>query len=89
MIDPQLLDILVCPETRLPLVAADAGLLARLNRLASEGQLRNRRGNLVEGPIDDGLVRKDGRLLFRVVDGIPLMLIDEAISLEGGQDSHA
>jgi uncharacterized protein YbaR (Trm112 family) len=89
MINPQLLAILVCPETQAPLRVADAALIARLNRFAAEGRLKNRVGRLVEGPIDGGLIRQDGRLLFPIVDGLPVMLIDEAIPLEPGPDSHA
>jgi uncharacterized protein YbaR (Trm112 family) len=70
MVDPQLLAILVCPETRTPL------------HEAAEGRLRNRAGQAVEGPIQGGLIREDGRVLFPIVDGIPVMLIDEAIPLE-------
>ncbi len=82
MVDPQLLAILVCPETRTPLHAADEALIARLNREAAEGRLRNRAGQAVEGPIEGGLIRQDGKLLFPIIDGIPVMLVDEAIPLE-------
>lgn len=89
MIDPQLLAILVCPETHTPLRVADEALLARLNRQAAEGKLRNRIGRPVEPPIQGGLVREDGALLFPIVDGIPVMLIDEAIPIEPAQENHA
>lgn len=82
MVDPQLLAILVCPETRTPLHLADESLIARLNREASEGRLRNRAGQTVEEPIEGGLVREDGKILFPIIDGIPVMLIDDAIPLE-------
>lgn len=82
--DPQLLNILVCPETRMPLRAADDALIARLNREATAGRLRSRSGRQVEGPIDGGLIRQDGAILFPIRDGIPVMLIDEAIPLEPG-----
>jgi uncharacterized protein YbaR (Trm112 family) len=84
MVDPQLLAILVCPETRTPLHVADEPLIARLNQEAAEGKLRNRSGQPVEGPIESGLVREDGKILYPIIDGIPVMLIDEAIPLEGG-----
>jgi uncharacterized protein len=88
MIDPQLLAFLVCPETRTPLHVAEAGLIAHVNELAAQGRLENRRGQVLENPIDGGLVRADGRLLFPIVDGIPLMLIDEAIPLDDVRISH-
>jgi len=88
MIDPRLLAVLVCPETHMALRAADQALVARLNRLAAEGALRNRRGDVLAPPIEDGLLRQDGRLFFPIIDGIPVMLIDEAIPVESGQNDH-
>jgi uncharacterized protein YbaR (Trm112 family) len=85
--DPHLLTILVCPETKMPLRTADEDLIARLNREAAAGRLQNRSGRKVEGPIEGGLIRQDGAVLFPILDGIPVMLIDEAIPLETGQTS--
>lgn len=82
MPNPDRWSILVCPETRTPLAPADSELVARLNRAIAAGELRNRAGQPVRGPIESGLVRQDGRLLYPIVDGIPVMLIDEAIPLE-------
>jgi uncharacterized protein YbaR (Trm112 family) len=89
MIDPRLLAVLVCPETHVALRAADQALVAKLNHLAAEGRLRNRRGDLLASPIEGGLLRQDGRLFFPIIDGIPVMLIDEAIPVEPGQDNQA
>ena len=76
-----LLEILVCPETRQSVTPADDELLARLNAAASEGHLRNRGGETVSGPLSEGLVREDGRILYRVEDDIPVMLIEESIEI--------
>lgn len=83
MVDPQLLEILVCPETKEPVRPADDDLIARVNRAIEEGALANRGGDGVSEKIDEGLVREDGRFLYPVRDEIPVMLIDEAIPLEG------
>ena len=79
MLDPELLDILVCPETRAPLRMADDELLAALNRAVEGGAVRNRRGELLTDPVTAGLVREDGAVLYPIRDGIPIMLIDEAV----------
>jgi uncharacterized protein YbaR (Trm112 family) len=81
MIDKDLLDILVCPENKSPLRPADEQLVARLNRAIAAGQLKNRLGEPVKEPIEGGLVREDGALLYTILDGIPVMLVDEAIPL--------
>ena len=81
MVDQSLLDILVCPETKQPLSVADAAVLDRLNAAIRKGGVTNRGGQAVSTPIDEGLVRKDGSVLYPVRDDIPIMLIDEAIPL--------
>ncbi len=83
MIDPELLDILVCPETKEPVRPARKDLLDRINEAIRKGSLTNRGGQLVEEVVDEGLVRQDGEVLYPVRDDIPVMLIDEAIPLEG------
>ena len=83
MIDPELLKILCCPETHQPLSPADAGLVERLNSQIASGQLRNRGGQPVTRKCDGGLVRKDGRFVYPVCEDIPILLINEAIPLNG------
>jgi uncharacterized protein YbaR (Trm112 family) len=80
-IDQDLLDILRCPETRQRLTPADADLIERLNREIGEGRLTNRGGEAVSEPLDAGLVREDGQILYPVRDDIPEMLIDSGIAL--------
>lgn len=80
-VNPELLEILVCPETRQPLTLAAASLLARLNAEIDAGRLRNRGGDKIAKHIDEGLVREDGKVLYIVDDDIPVMLIDESIEL--------
>ncbi|MEZ4331747.1 MAG: hypothetical protein R3F35_08325 [Myxococcota bacterium] len=80
-IDPELLAILVCPETRQPLTPAEPALLAKLNVEIRARRLRNRGGQLVEKEIREGLVRQDGRFLYLIDDEIAIMLEDQAIEL--------
>jgi len=83
MIDQELLDILVCPETKQPVRIAGQDLLALLNTAIDAGDVADRGGNAVESKIEEGLVREDGLLLYPIRDDIPIMLIDEAIPLAG------
>jgi len=81
LVDQSLLDILVCPQTKQPLHPAGAELLERLNATIGEGSLRNKGGEVVSSPLVEALVREDECVLYPVRDDIPIMLIDESISL--------
>ena len=80
-VSQELLDILVCPETKQPVKPADDELLARINDQIKAGSLRNRGGDTVSNAISEGLLREDGQILYVVDDGIPVMLIEESIEL--------
>lgn len=82
MVDPELLEILVCPENKTPVALADDDLMAKINAAIEAGTLKNRGGELVDAKIDGGLVREDRAYVYPIRDDIPIMLIDEAIALE-------
>ena len=83
MIDQKLLDILACPETHEAVSLAGDDLIESLNRKIEAGQLVNRAGETVTEPIAGGLVRADGRYLYVIRNGIPVMLVEQGIPLEG------
>jgi uncharacterized protein YbaR (Trm112 family) len=78
---PDLLEILVCPETQQPVAIASDDVIARLNEKIRAGSLRNRGGSTVADEIQEGLLREDGKILYIVDDSIPVMLIEESIEL--------
>ena len=80
-VNEELLEILVCPETKQPVRMAEADVLERVNQKVRDKSLRNRGGDPVEKEIREGLIREDGRVLYPVDDGIPVMLVDESIEL--------
>ena len=81
MIDPELLNIMCCPETHQPIAVAEPALIEKLNQLIAAGQLKNRAGQPIKEKIDGGLVREDRKFAYPVRENIPIMLIDEAIPL--------
>ena len=80
-ISHELLEILVCPETKQPVRPAPAALIERANAEIRAGRLRNRGGDAVTKEITEALVREDGRALYVIDDGIPVMLVEESIEL--------
>lgn len=79
MIRPEFLEMLQCPEARRPLAIAPDELIARINAAIAARRLHNRAGELLDKPLDGGLLRDDGIVLYPIRDGIPVLLIDEAI----------
>jgi uncharacterized protein YbaR (Trm112 family) len=82
LISEQLLAMLRCPETRTPLKLAASPLVATLNARVARRELKNRAGDILERPLDGGLLRQDGAVLYPIIDRIPVLLVDEAILLE-------
>ena len=81
MIDKELLEILACPEDKTPVHMAEQTIIDQINGRIEKGEIKNRGGETVENPLDGGLIREDGAFLYPIDDGIPIMLIDEAIPL--------
>jgi uncharacterized protein YbaR (Trm112 family) len=80
-VSTELLEILVCPESKQPVAQAGDDVLAKLNAAIEAGTLRNRGGEPVKKPLAEGLLRQDGTILYPVDDGIPVMLIEESIEI--------
>jgi uncharacterized protein YbaR (Trm112 family) len=83
MIDKELLEIIVCPETKQDLVLAGPEMIDRINALIEKGVLVNRSKQKVSEKIDGGLIQKEDRkYLYPIRNDIPILLIDESIPLE-------
>ena len=81
-ISENLLEILCCPVTKVRLVILSADRLARVNTLIKQGALKDVEGNIVSQPMDEALITKDNRTIYRIDDGIPIMLAGSGIPAE-------
>ena len=79
-IDRKLLDILCCPATGVPLETLRKDKLQQLNAKIAEGKVRQLNDELVTSPLQEALITENGERIYRVDDGIPVMLEDQAIS---------
>ncbi len=80
-VDPELLAILRCPESLQPVRLADDPLVQRLLQEARQGALKSLSGAKMPADFEAVLIREDGKRAYLVRDGIPVMLIDEAMAL--------
>ncbi len=80
--EKRLLQILRCPVTQKGLTLARRDLLGKVNAAIEAGTLRNRDGNVLAASMDAALVTDDGKVLYPVMDGIPVLLEDESVNLE-------
>jgi uncharacterized protein YbaR (Trm112 family) len=78
-IDRDLLEILACPDTRQRLAEASPEVLERVNARVRGGGLKNVGGKPVAEELEAGLVRQDGKVVYPVRDGIPVLLVDEGV----------
>lgn len=78
--DRKLLDLLVSPDTRQPLSLLDAKGLEALNRAIGAGTVSKADGNPLAQPLRQALVTRDRKQVFRLDDGIPVLLAEEAIA---------
>ena len=80
MLDDEFIAMVRCPEDHSKLTLVDSATVARLNAAVAARRLKTRGGQVIDKPLDGALIREDRRVLYPIIDQIPILLIDEAIS---------
>ena len=80
--DKRLLTILRCPVSHKGLSVLKKDKLARINAAIDAGELVNHEGSTVATAMTEALITDDGKRIYPVDDGIPVLLEDESISME-------
>lgn len=78
--DRKLLDLLCSPDTRQPLALLEPAALEALNRAIAAGQVKRADGSTQSEALHEALISRDRKQVFRVDDGIPVLLAEEAIA---------
>lgn len=78
--DRKLLDLLVCPVTRQPLSLLDSRGLQALNDAIQTGGVVRGDGSAQADAVREALVTRDRKTVYRVDDGIPVLLAEEAVA---------
>jgi uncharacterized protein YbaR (Trm112 family) len=78
--DRKLLDLLCCPATRQPLAMLEAGGLSALNRAIGTGGVRRADASAQTDALREALITRDRKTVYRVDDGIPVLLAEEGIA---------
>jgi uncharacterized protein YbaR (Trm112 family) len=77
--DKRLLDILCCPVSKVPVRPLQRQELDALNKAIAAAQVQTVAGVAVTAALSEGLVTTDRKVIYRVEDGIPVMLPEEGI----------
>lgn len=80
--DKRLLTILRCPVTHKGLSQASGATLKQVNTAIESGKVGNRDGRTLDEALAEALVTDDGKVLYPVANGIPVLLEGESINLE-------
>ncbi len=79
-ISDDLLEILCCPKTKVPVEMLSAEKLEKLNAEIKAGGVKYVDETTVDQPVQEGLITEDGQTVYRIDDDIPVMLIDKGIA---------
>ena len=80
--DKRLLVILRCPVTHKELSLAKGTTLKAVNAAIHAGTLSNRDGRVLDVVLDEALLTDDGKVLYPIANGIPVLLEGESINME-------
>ena len=79
-IDRKLLDILVCPVTKLPVYLLEPAKLEKLNQLILDKKVESLDGATIEEPLQEALITSNKSTIYRIENSIPIMLEDQGIA---------
>jgi uncharacterized protein YbaR (Trm112 family) len=77
--DKRLLDILCCPVSKTPVRPVSKHELDALNDAIAAGKVDSVAGAGIRERVTEALITTDRKVIYRIEDGIPVMLPEEGI----------
>jgi uncharacterized protein YbaR (Trm112 family) len=77
--DKRLLDILCCPVSKTPVRPVSKHELDALNDAIAAGKVDSVAGVGIRERVTEALITTDRKVIYRIEDGIPVMLPEEGI----------
>ncbi len=81
-INRKLLEILVCPITKLPVFILEEQKLQKLNGLIAQGTLQTMDGESISEPLQEALITRNKNIIYRIENNIPIMLESQSIAVD-------
>ena len=78
-VDGKLLEILCCPVSKTPLRHLESARLEKLNAAINAGEVQTVRGENIESELTEALITDDSKVIYPVIDSIPVLLEDRGI----------
>lgn len=77
--DKRLLDILCDPVSKTPLKPLSKAQIEAINQAIRGNEVQSTDGRSIAQELAAGLITVDGKVIYRIDDGIPILLADEGI----------
>lgn len=90
MLEPDFVAMLRCVESGSELLLLERGKLDVLNEAITNGKVTTQVGHQLDRPLEAALVNSDASWAYQVLDGIPVLLAEQAIAYQqhlGGANS--
>ena len=78
-LDPRFLSILCCPVSKRALKPLSRARLGFLNDAVRAGSVQNVACAVLNAVITDALISDDDKVIYRIDDGVPVLLPEEGI----------
>lgn len=88
-LDPRFVSILCCPVSKRALKPLSRARLTFVNDAIRGGSTLNVAGARVDAALQDGLISDDDKVIYRIDDGVPVLLPEEGIGTTQFQDFPA